>query len=61
MKKEQACSLSQSPPPFEIRLNMFSGENSGKDYFPVVLDADRKYIEKSIAPEFAERFAGFCL
>lgn len=47
--------------PFEIRLNMFSGENSGKDYFPVVLDADRKYIEKSIAPEFAERFAGFCL
>lgn len=31
--------------PFEIRIKMFSGENSGKDYFPVVLDADGKWMD----------------
>lgn len=31
--------------PFEIRLKMFSEGNSGKDYFPVILDADGKWMD----------------
>lgn len=45
MNEEGAGLQSVTVTPFEIRLNMFSGENSGKDYFPVVLDADGKWMD----------------